>query len=35
MVNTDVPYQHNVANAPGDLLTTAVTSVITPKNVFP
>ncbi|WP_236654371.1 serine hydrolase domain-containing protein [Streptacidiphilus anmyonensis] len=35
MVNTDVPYQGNVANAPGDLLATAVTSVITPKNVFP
>ncbi|WP_063770115.1 serine hydrolase domain-containing protein [Streptacidiphilus melanogenes] len=35
MVNTDVPYQNNVANAPGDLLATAVTSVITPKNVYP
>ncbi|WP_236651995.1 serine hydrolase domain-containing protein [Streptacidiphilus neutrinimicus] len=35
MVNTDVPYQNNAANAPEDLLAAAVTSVITPKNVFP
>ncbi|WP_232248553.1 serine hydrolase domain-containing protein [Streptacidiphilus rugosus] len=35
MVNTDVPYRNNPADAPGDLLATALTSVITPKNVFP
>jgi D-alanyl-D-alanine carboxypeptidase len=34
MINTDVPHRNNAANLPVNLLGQAVTSVISPDNVF-
>lgn len=34
MINTDIPYQGNVANLPVNLLGQAITQLITPHNVF-